>query len=81
MSVRKAQGSDFAGVLLVLPAEGRQLLISRELLYTALTRFTRKLYLLVKVRLVTLRSLSAVHGKARLNTSGAIPLCITLEKP
>ena len=48
MSVHKAQGSDFAGVLLVLPAEGRQLLISRELLYTALTRFTRKLYLLVQ---------------------------------
>ena len=48
MSVHKAQGSDFFGVLLVLPAEERQLLISRELLYTALTRFTRKLYLLVQ---------------------------------
>ena len=48
MSVHKAQGSDFAGVLLVLPAEQRQLLMSRELLYTALTRFTRKLYLLVQ---------------------------------
>jgi ATP-dependent exoDNAse (exonuclease V) alpha subunit len=48
MSVHKAQGSDFFGVLLVLPAEERQLLVSRELLYTALTRFTRKLYLLVQ---------------------------------
>jgi ATP-dependent exoDNAse (exonuclease V) alpha subunit len=48
MSVHKAQGSDFFGVLLILPAEERQLLISRELLYTALTRFTRKLYLLVQ---------------------------------
>ena len=48
MSVHKAQGSDFAGVLLVLPAEERQLLMSRELLYTAVTRFTRKLYLLVQ---------------------------------
>jgi ATP-dependent exoDNAse (exonuclease V) alpha subunit len=48
MSVHKAQGSDFTGVLLILPAEERQLLISRELLYTALTRFTRKLYLLVQ---------------------------------
>jgi exodeoxyribonuclease V alpha subunit len=48
MSVHKAQGSDFVGVLLILPAEERQLLMSRELLYTALTRFTRKLYLLVE---------------------------------
>jgi ATP-dependent exoDNAse (exonuclease V) alpha subunit len=48
MSVHKAQGSDFGGVLLVLPAEERQVLISRELLYTALTRFTQKLYLLVQ---------------------------------
>ena len=48
MTVHKSQGSDFFGVLLVLPAEGRQLLVSRELLYTALTRFTHKLYLLVQ---------------------------------
>jgi ATP-dependent exoDNAse (exonuclease V) alpha subunit len=48
MTVHKAQGSDFYGVLLVIPAEERQLLLSRELLYTALTRFTRKLYLLVQ---------------------------------
>jgi ATP-dependent exoDNAse (exonuclease V) alpha subunit len=48
MSVHKAQGSDFAGVLLVLPAEERQLLMSRELLYSALTRFTRKLYILIQ---------------------------------
>jgi hypothetical protein len=34
--------------LLVLPAEEQQLLISRELLYTALTRFTRRLYLLIE---------------------------------
>jgi hypothetical protein len=48
MSVHRSQGSDFTGVLLVLPEEKRQLLISRELLYTALTRFTRKLYLLIQ---------------------------------
>jgi ATP-dependent exoDNAse (exonuclease V) alpha subunit len=48
MSVHKSQGSDFAGVLLILPIEARQLLMSRELLYTALTRFTRKLYLLIQ---------------------------------
>ena len=48
MTVHKAQGSDFFGTFLVLPAEERQLLLSRELLYTALTRFTHKLYLLVQ---------------------------------
>jgi exodeoxyribonuclease V alpha subunit len=48
MTVHKAQGSDFFGVLLVVPAEGSQLLLSRELLYTALTRFTHKLFILVQ---------------------------------
>src|SRR5262249_1561961 len=48
MSVHRAQGSDFGGVVVVIPKEARQQLVSRELLYTALTRFTRRLYLLIQ---------------------------------
>jgi ATP-dependent exoDNAse (exonuclease V) alpha subunit len=48
MSVYKGQGSDFGGVVVVIPKEARQRLVSRELLYTALTRFTRRLYLLIQ---------------------------------
>jgi exodeoxyribonuclease V alpha subunit len=48
MSVHRAQGSDFGGVVVVIPKEARQRLVSRELLYTALTRFTRRLYLLIQ---------------------------------
>ena len=48
MSVHKSQGSDFGGVVVIIPKEARQRLVSRELLYTALTRFTRRLYLLIQ---------------------------------
>jgi hypothetical protein len=48
MSVHKSQGSDFGGVVVVIPQEERQRLVSRELLYTALTRFTNRLYLLIQ---------------------------------
>lgn len=46
LTVHKAQGSEFGTVLVVLPAESR--LLSRELLYTALTRARDKLVLLVQ---------------------------------
>jgi hypothetical protein len=48
MSVHKSQGSDFGGVILVVPKEERVRLVTREMLYTALTRFTQRLYLLVQ---------------------------------
>ncbi len=48
MSVHKSQGSDFGGVIVVLPKEKQLSMVSRELLYTALTRFTKRLYLLVQ---------------------------------
>jgi exodeoxyribonuclease V alpha subunit len=48
MSVHKAQGSDFGGVIVIIPKEPRLRLVSRELLYTALTRFTRRLYILIQ---------------------------------
>lgn len=46
ITVHKAQGSDFETVFLVIPADAPTL--SRELLYTALTRFRSKLVLLVE---------------------------------
>ena len=44
VTVHKAQGSEFESVILVLPAESR--LVSREMLYTALTRQKRRIWIL-----------------------------------
>ncbi|MFC7819975.1 AAA family ATPase [Streptomyces sp. NPDC057367] len=46
LTVHKAQGSEFDTVIVVIPATGR--LMSRELLYTALTRAKTRLVLLVE---------------------------------
>lgn len=46
ITVHKAQGSDFETVFLVLPAEAPTL--TRELLYTALTRFRTRLVLMIQ---------------------------------
>lgn len=46
ITVHKSQGSDFEYVFLVVPKTGR--IISRELIYTALTRAKRKLILLIE---------------------------------
>ena len=46
LTVHKAQGSDFETVILILPRKAQTL--SRELLYTGLTRFKGKLVLLVE---------------------------------
>jgi len=46
LTVHKAQGSDFETVILVIPRKAQPL--SRELLYTGLTRFKGKLILLVE---------------------------------
>ena len=44
LTVHKAQGSEFGSVLLVLPSHSR--LVSREMLYTALTRQKRRIWIL-----------------------------------
>ena len=44
LTVHKAQGSEFGSVILVLPSNSR--LISREMLYTALTRQKRRIWIL-----------------------------------
>jgi ATP-dependent exoDNAse (exonuclease V) alpha subunit len=46
LTVHKAQGSEFRTVFVIVPAESR--LLSRELLYTALTRARERLVLLVQ---------------------------------
>lgn len=46
LTVHKAQGSDFGTVVVVLPKQSR--LMSRELLYTALTRSRNRMVLLVE---------------------------------
>ena len=46
ITIHKSQGSDFNTVVLVLPKTGR--ILSRELIYTALTRAKEKLILLVQ---------------------------------
>ncbi len=46
LTVHKAQGSDFGIVFFILPQDARTL--SRELLYTALTRFREKLVILAE---------------------------------
>jgi len=46
ITIHKSQGSDFETVLVVLPKSG--LILSRELIYTALTRAKKKMILLVE---------------------------------
>lgn len=46
ITIHKSQGSDFETVVLVLPKSGR--ILSRELIYTALTRAKKKLILLIQ---------------------------------
>lgn len=55
VTVHRAQGSDFGVVFLIIPQNAPSL--SRELIYTALTRFRSKLVLLVEKDIETLRRL------------------------
>lgn len=73
LTVHKAQGSDFGTVLLILPQEARTL--SRELLYTALTRFRIRIVLLVERDVAPLLRLRAA------NTSDTRQRCSRLFRP
>ena len=55
LTVHKAQGSDFDVVFLIIPQKASTL--SRELIYTGLTRFRRKLVLLIEKDIEPLRRL------------------------
>ena len=66
LTVHKAQGSDFGIVFFVLPQNARTL--SRELLYTALTRFREKLVILAErdiTPLVRLRAADMSDARRR----------------
>ena len=57
LTVHKAQGSEFGAVLLVLPKFGQ--LLTRELVYTALTRQKKKLVILMQGSISELQRLSS----------------------
>jgi hypothetical protein len=64
LTVHKAQGSDFEVVFLIIPKDAQTL--SRELIYTGLTRFRKRLVLLIEGDTSTMRALrlpgnSATH--------------------
>ncbi|MCY3808957.1 MAG: AAA family ATPase, partial [Gemmatimonadetes bacterium] len=68
LTVHKAQGSDFDTVFLIVPQTASTL--SRELIYTGLTRFRRKLVLLIEKDIEPLRRLRspACSDTGRRNT-------------
>ena len=62
LTVHKAQGSDFKVVFLIIPKEAQTL--SRELIYTGLTRFRERLVLLIEGDTETLRRLRLPDSSA-----------------
>ncbi len=76
LTVHKAQGSDFGQVFFILPQQARTL--SRELLYTALTRFRERLIILAEcdfAPLLRLRAADCSDARRRCSRlfSGYIP--------
>ena len=73
LTVHKAQGSQFDLVILVLPKEHR--IMSRELIYTALTRHRRRVVVMHQGSLVHLKELTEPHrseiARRRTNLFGA----------
>lgn len=62
ITIHKSQGSDFNTVLVVLPKSGR--ILSRELIYTALTRAKSKIILLIQDNINWLRELTKPQSSA-----------------
>lgn len=60
LTIHKVQGSEFEIVFLILPEEAPTL--SRELIYTGLTRFSRRVVLLLQGDISTLRSLRRLEA-------------------
>ncbi|MCX7742207.1 MAG: ATP-dependent RecD-like DNA helicase, partial [Tepidimonas sp.] len=56
LTVHKAQGSEFDHVVLVLPPDADHPLLTRELLYTGITRARRQLTLVLPGGAATLRA-------------------------
>ena len=69
ITIHKSQGSDFDTVFVVLPKTGR--ILSRELIYTALTRAKKRVVLLVQDSIGWLREFTKPQASvlARRNTN------------
>ena len=83
LTVHRAQGSDFDTVFLIIPQKATSL--SRELIYTGLTRFRRKLVLLIEKDVETLRRLrSPDSSDTRLRNTHMFTLALrpdTIQQP
>jgi len=77
ITVHKAQGSDFEYVFLIIPQKVRNL--SKELIYTGLTRFKEKLVLFIEKDIAPLRTMRKMqHSETiRRNTNLFEPIIIT----
>jgi hypothetical protein len=64
LTIHKAQGSDFDTVFLIIPQKAR--ILSRELIYTALTRFRKKLSLLIEKNIQPLLDLRSPENSSAL---------------
>ena len=65
MTIHKSQGSEYQQVMVVLPESGRSELLTRELLYTGVTRAKEKVILRASQEVVTAtisRSVKRVSG-------------------
>jgi hypothetical protein len=79
LTVHKAQGSDFTTVFLIIPRAASTL--SRELLYTGLTRFRRKLVLLIERDITALLALrSPQSSETRLRNTQMFALILRPEE-
>lgn len=82
VTVHKAQGSEFEDVILVVPANSR--LLTRELLYTALTRQKRRLWILHQGAFgALLRLRSDYYSETARRTTNLFrdPMAIVAEPP
>ena len=79
LTVHKAQGSDFDVVFLIIPQKASTL--SRELIYTGLTRFRRKLVLLIEKDIEPLRRLrNPDFSNTRLRNTHMFTLALRPDK-
>jgi exodeoxyribonuclease V alpha subunit len=80
ITVHKAQGSDFDVVFLIIPKEAQTL--SRELMYTGLTRFRKRLVLLIEGDTEALQRLRLpVHSDTHLRSTNMFTLSMCSDEP
>ena len=80
LTIHKAQGSDFEVVFLIVPQEAQTL--SRELIYTGLTRFRKRLVLLIERDVSALRTLRFPRNSAtHLRNTNLFDLSLRADEP